>query len=345
MKNIKYKKMLNFSYEVMVKSGVNKNISKIVSEGLCSTSLRGTDSHGIRLLEHYSKSAISGRKNPKPKIKIKKPFQSIISLDADNTFGHYVGIKAVDEGMKIAKKNGICLVSVFNSTHCGALAHSAIHGAKKGYIVMSFTNADSLALTFNSKETFFGTNPICFAAPRLNQEPFCLDMATTQISWNKMLERKNKNQNFNEKVLADKNGNPTGNTKIASSLLSIGGYKGFGLAMLVEILCGVYSGMNVGKEIPAMFTTPIDLKRKLAQLYIVIRTDGVISNKKFITKLSKVSNQIRKQKTFKSKKVMVADDPEIKIRKERIKKGIPLTKEINDQINRLSKKFQIKNIL
>ena len=342
MKKIKYSKLLEFSYNILKKSGINSKVARIVSEGLCETSIRGTDSHGIRLLEHYSNSALFGRKNPKPKIKINYPFPSICAINGDNTYGHYLGIQAVSEGIKIAKKNGIAFVSVYNSTHCGALAYSAIHASKKGYICMSFTHADSLMLTHNSIDSFFGTNPICFSAPRENEEPFCLDMATTNISWNKMLANKKQNINFKDKILADKNGNLTGNTKIAKSLIAIGGYKGFGLGMMVEILCGIYSGMNIGKKIPPMFTSPLNIKRKLSQCYIIIRTDGVIDKKYFIKSLSKMSKFIRKQVPKKNKDIMVANDPEIKTKKIRIKHGIPITDEIEEQFKRLSKKFNVE---
>ena len=341
MKKIKYSKLLEFSFNILKKSGVKTEIARIVSEGLCETSIRGTDSHGIRLLEHYSQSALLGRKNPRPKIKIYHPFPSICKIDGDNTYGHYLGIKAVNEGIKMAKKNGIAFVNVYNSTHCGALAYSAIHASKKGYICMSFTHADSLMLTHNSIDTFFGTNPICFSAPRKNEEPFCLDMATTNISWNKMLANKKQNINFKDKILADKNGNLTGNTKLAKSLIAIGGYKGFGLGMMVEIMCGVYSGMNIGKKIPAMFTSPLNIRRKLSQSYIILRTDAVINQKDFIKSLSKMSKEIRNQIPKKGKNIMVANDPEIKSKKLRLKHGIPITDEIEQQFKRLSKKFKV----
>ena len=109
MKKIKYSKLLEFSFNILKKSGVKTEIARIVSEGLCETSIRGTDSHGIRLLEHYSQSALLGRKNPRPKIKIYHPFPSICKIDGDNTYGHYLGIKAVNEGIKMAKKKWYCL--------------------------------------------------------------------------------------------------------------------------------------------------------------------------------------------------------------------------------------------
>jgi len=341
-KRISYNELKKFSFKILLKSGIKNNIAKIVSEGLCQTSLRGVDSHGIRLLEHYSKSALQGRKNPNPNIKIRYPFTSVCSIDADHTYGHYAGILAVKEGIKISKKHGISMISVYNSTHCGSLAFSALYGANKGYIVLGFTHADSMMLAHNSKDSFFGTNPICFSAPRVNEEPFCLDMATTHISWNKLLKQRKENKNFQEKILADSLGNLTGDVFKANSLVPIGHYKGFGLATMIEILCGVYSGMNVAQNIPSMFTTSLNKKRKLSQFYLVLRTDGVISKKKFSKDLTKMSKRIRCLRPKAKKKVLVANDPEILKSKNRLKYGIPINSEITNQFKRLSNKFEIK---
>ena len=115
-----------------------------VANGLCNTSLRGVDSHGIRLLPHYLNSSKSGRKNKKPNIKISKKYTSLISVDADHAFGHAASLFTVNKLMKLSDKSGISAASIYNSSHCGALASTCIEVAKKDYICIGFTNADAL---------------------------------------------------------------------------------------------------------------------------------------------------------------------------------------------------------
>ena len=105
-------------------------------------------------------------------------------------------MKAIDICMKIANKFGVGIVAVKNSSHPGALASMALRAARKNYIAFAFTHADSLMLSHNGKKAYFGTNPICFAAPRKEKEPFCIDMATSMISWNKLLKLRSKKKNF-----------------------------------------------------------------------------------------------------------------------------------------------------
>ena len=187
MKKISFDKIYEFHKAVLSKAGLDEDTCKAVAFGLCETSLRGVDSHGIRLLPHYTRSALLGRKNPRPNYSFQKVFPAFGHLDADNTFGHAAGMKAIDLAMPIALEYGICAIAVSNSSHPGAMASFALRAARKGYIAFAFTHADALVFSHGGKRTYFGTNPICIAVPREEAEPFCLDMAPTMISWNKLL--------------------------------------------------------------------------------------------------------------------------------------------------------------
>lgn len=342
LKKIKYKDLLIFSKKILSKAGLDKFSAQAVSVGLCETSLRGVESHGIRLLGHYVNSALNGRKNPKPKFSFISKFPAISTLDADNAFGHAAGFKAIDHSILKAKKYGISLVAVKNSSHPGALASMALKAARKGYAAFAFTHADSLMLSHNGKRAFFGTNPICFAVPRKEKEPYCLDMATSMISWNKLLIHKNKNIFLEDFHASTNKGIKTKNPKVATSLIGAGGYKGYGLASMVEILCGIYTGMKFGREILPMYTSSIKIPRRLGQLYITFKIDGTITKKSFIKRMQHMTNQIRKEPRKGKEKVKLPNDNEINKTKFQIKNGIILSNEISKQLDNLSKKFDIK---
>ena len=138
---IYYKDILKFHQDILTKIGLDDFSVESVSTGLCETSLRGVDSHGIKLLPHYVDSAIKGRKNPKPNFLFNKPFPSLGVLDADNAFGHAAGMKAVENGILIASEMGIGAVAVINSSHPGALASMALRVAREGFICFAFTVA------------------------------------------------------------------------------------------------------------------------------------------------------------------------------------------------------------
>ena len=341
MKKIKYNNLLNFTYRIFKKVKLNEFSAKAVSLGICEASLRGVDSHGIKLFPHYVRSSILGRKNSNPKFKFYKKFESAYLLDANNAFGLAAGAKAIDKGIEIAQKKGICMIGVKNSSHPGALASIALRAAKKGFIAFAFTHADSLQLTYGGKDSFFGTNPICFVAPRYKQEPFCLDMATTQISWNKLLNYKRLKKKLPNKAAADKNGKITTNPNLAKSLLSIGDYKGFGLAAMIEIMCSVFLGMKYGKDIPPMYKSSMSKPRKLGQFYIVIKVDAFVNKNNFIKNLNKMCKKVKNQKKKKNEKIYLPNDKEIITSKQRSKNGIPIDYILYNEIKKISKKFKI----
>ena len=337
MQYIDYNNLLKFTNKILLKAGLNRFSAKNVTLGLCETSLRGVDSHGIRLLKHYVTSALKGKKNPKPNFRFIRKFPCISILEADRAFGHAAGFKAIERCTKDAKKFGVGITIVRNSTHPGALASIALKASREGFATFAFTNADSLMLSYNGKNAFFGTNPICFTAPSLEGEPFCLDMATTIFSWNKLLGYKKKNKNLPLNIAADINGKPTINPHLAKYLMPVGAYKGFGLASMVEILTAIIANMPLDNEIPPMYSKTKKI-RKISQFYIVFRVDIVSNLKLFKKNLLKLSNQIRSQKNNKEY-VMMPNDPEVKEALKRKINGIPLPDEILDDLRYLSKKF------
>lgn len=342
MRKINFTKINEFVKKLFVKIGMNKIDAKKISYCLSETSLRGIDSHGIKLVPHYIKSGIYGRKNPNPTFKVKMRYPGIITLDADNAYGHIAGLKAVEIGIKKAKKIGICAVSVINSTHPGAMGSIALRAAEKGYICFAFTHADSLIRSTNGKRPYFGTNPICFTAPRKNDAPYCLDMSSSIISWNKLMEIRKIKKKSDIFYGSNYSGKDTKYLKDIVSLLPAGDYKGFALASMIEILCGIYSGMDFGRQIRSMYKTSIKKKRYLSQFYILLKIDGVISKSSFLKRMQKLSKQVRSEpKLNKKKKVMLPNDPELKISNIRLSEGIPISNELFLEFKKLSSKYKI----
>ena len=329
MKKIPAKTLRAKTKEVLLKNGADEFSSESVSKGLVETSLRGVDSHGIRLLPHYLNGLKNGRINGNPSFKIINTFPAFIGLDADHAFGHAAGFKSIEIGTELAGEFGIAGVSVFNSSHPGAMASFSLEASRKGFCCFSFTHADSLVQSFGAKSSFFGTNPICFSAPRKDEDPFCLDMAPTFIPWNKVLESKEKNKKLKEEVAVDKEGNLTNIPEDARSLLGIGNYKGYALASMVEILCSTLSGMPFGPHIPSMYGSPIKEKRKLGQFYLIFRNDVNVESHTFMSTLKKMSDEVRSQEpkdNFSS--VLMPNDPQINFSKERSKVGIPVMENV-----------------
>ena len=342
---IQFDDLTDFTQGVLENAGLDRFSCDAVTTGLCETSLRGVDSHGIRLLPHYAASALSGRKNPTPDMKLSQTFPAFGRLDADNAFGHAAGMKAIDHAMEMAAEFGLGGVAVANSSHPGAMASFALKAARQGYMAFAFTHADALVLPAGGTRSFFGTNPVCMAAPREEDEPYCLDMATSVISWNRLKIHRDSGEPLAGGIAADDQGRPTTNADQAVGLSPVGspiaGYKGYGLGSMVEILCGVLTGMAFGRDIPAMYTTPMDEPRHLGQFYLVMRVDVAGSAELFRSQLQAMTDTVRDEPSQTGESVMLPGDPEIRTAAERRREGIPLDEATVIAFQELSKKFNV----
>lgn len=324
MIKVRYEDLVPFTRQVLGQAGLDDFSMDAVAHGLCQTSLRGVDSHGIRLLPHYVRSAREGRKNPRPNFVFRQTFPAMGSLDADNAFGHAAGMKAMDHCMEMAAQYGIGAVGVANSSHPGAMASFALHAAEKGFIAFAFTHADSLLLSTNGTRPFFGTNPICMAAPRKGGSPYCLDMATSAIPWNRLLLYKSKGETVPEGLAADANGDPTTDPDAATCLLPTGGYKGYALASMVEVLCGVFTGMAFGRDIPAMYKAPIEEPRRLGQFFMALHPGGCIDADAFAQRMADLADAVHAEPAKPGADVMWPGDKEDREAERRLQGGIPL---------------------
>lgn len=342
MYHINYEQLFSFTKTVLSKVKLDDFSVESVATGLCETSLRGVDSHGIRLLPHYVSSALTGRKNPRPNYKIAKKYPTIGLLDADNAFGHSAGMRAIDECMSLADQFGVGIMGVANSSHPGAMASFGLRAARNGYICLCFTHADALQKSHNGTRAYFGTNPICFTAPRKDAQPFCLDMATSMISWNKVLQARANNQALDHGVAADEQGNPTTDPHQARSLISAGSYKGYGLAAMVDILCGVYTGMAFGRSILAMYKAPMNEPRRLGQFYLVFKADGCVEDNQFLADMMKMAQEVYSEPSANGEPVILPGDREIKVASERLKNGIPLDETTFLALKELSQEYDVE---
>jgi ureidoglycolate dehydrogenase (NAD+) len=310
--------------EKLFEKGVNDNAVHHAVSSLIQTSLRGVDSHGINLFPHYCRAVDSGRINKKNEMVINRTAASTAIVDAKDSFGHHSGAVAMDYAIELAAETGIAAVNVTNSTHFGAAAYFALRAAEKNMLGFSFTNADALVKAFNSQKAFFGTNPICFTAPLLNEEPLCLDMATSLVSWNKINNYRRTNEAIPAHWAYDENGISTTDPHIAKSLSPAGEYKGFGLGMMVDILCAVITGGLISKDILPMYNSPIEAQRKISHFFMAIDIQKFSSPDTFKANLQSMADRIRMLPKLSEEEVMVPGDPEKKQFAERIKSGIPM---------------------
>lgn len=334
---IPYDQLLIKTCEILEETGLGSKYAHLTAEAICTASLRGTDSHGIRLLPHYLNAIKAGRIDPTAEFYFIQTSASTGMLDARHGMAHAAVAIAMDHAIALAKDAGSGFVSVKNSNHCGAMAYYGLRAAKKDMIGLAFTNATPMMKIFNAKEVFFGLNPICFTAPMEGEEPFCYDAAPAVMSNNKIRMHKEKGEPLPEGVAADEYGEMTTNPSLTKMLLplggELGGYKGHAMAMVVDIFCSLLSGMPNGRDVNAMYPEEggiITDQRYLGQFVGAIRIDVFENVDTFKRRLKKTADDIRSlgDKESSTKNVMIPGDPEKQAAEERSLNGIEISDEI-----------------
>ena len=333
---MKKKYLINLVNNIFKKHGLNIAHSKICTEALINAELVGAPSHGLSRLKMYCDRINKKVINPKPKIKIKKISQSIAQIDANNS----IGFVAADIGMKKAisnaKKTGIGFVGIKNSGHYGLSGYYAEQAVKKNLTAMCFTNAPPAIAPHGAKKSLFGTNPICFGTPTASKIPFILDTSVSVINRGKIRVAAKTGKKIPEGVALDKFGKPTTDAKkaLAGVQLPIAGFRGSGLAWMVDILSGVLTGANHGGKVKDPFDD-FSGPQNIGHLFIVIKPNIFVGN--YNQRITENIKRIKKLPKIKGvKEILYPGQNKFRRYKKNINKEIKILPNIAKDLKKLS---------
>ena len=245
-----------------------------------------------------------------------------------------IGIK---KAISNAKKTGFGLVGIKNSGHYGLSSFYAEQAVKKNLMVWCFTNAPPAIAPFGSKKALFGTNPLCFGTPSGNKVPFILDTSASIINRGKIRHAKKLGFTIPSGVALDKYGNPTTNAKKALEgvQLPIAGFKGSGLAWMVDIISGVFTGANHGGKVKDPFDD-LTGPQNVGHLFIVIKPD-IFVGKNYLSQIKKNIKTVKRlPKSNRIKQIFYPGEKKYANYKRNLKRGIEIPKNILKEINKLN---------
>ena len=241
--------------DIFKKYKLTSKHAKISADIIINAELVGASSHGLSRLKMYIDRIKKKVINSSPKIKIKKISKSISLVDADNSIGFVGADLGIKQAIKNAQSSGIGMVAVKNSGHYGLSSFYANQAIKKNMIVFCFTNAPPALAPYGAKKILFGTNPICFGSPSGTKIPFILDTSVSIINRGKIRLAAKLGKKIPPNAALNKFGKPTTIAKeaIEGVQLPIAGFKGSGLAWMVDILSGVLTGASHGGKVKDPF--------------------------------------------------------------------------------------------
>jgi L-2-hydroxycarboxylate dehydrogenase (NAD+) len=344
-----------FSTRIFLHFGVSKDDAVQAADVLAAADLRGIDSHGVARLYSYHGMLSEGHINPKPKIAILRSTLSSANIDGDNGLGLVVGPQANRIAMDMAEKAGTGWVSVCNTNHFGIAGYYVLQALERDMIGWAMTNSTKLVAPLWGMERMLGTNPIAIAFPGKEEPPIVIDMATCAAAYGKIEMARRKGEKIPIGWGIDNQGRNTTNPDDpvnGGCLLPLGsdrergGHKGYGLAVMVDVLSGVLSGANWGP-----FTPPFALRQELptrsvgkgiGHFFGAMRIDGFIDPDSFKRQIDDYVRVFRATRPAPGTNgPLIPGDPEREAERDRRKNGVPLIMPVIEDLRSISKRTGI----
>lgn len=234
---------------IVLAGGSEPREAELVAENLVTANLTGHDSHGIGMIPRYVESLKEGGLQPNRHPVMKLDGGALVALDGQAGYGQVIGLEATDIAIERAKQHGVCVMALANSHHLCRIGQWAEQAVAQGLVSLSFVNviSRSIVAPFGGSDARFGTNPCTIGVPLAGQPPFILDMATSGVAQGKVRVAHNKGEKLPPGLLLDDKGNPTLEARFGviepfGALTTFGLHKGYGLAVVCELLGGALSG-------------------------------------------------------------------------------------------------------
>jgi len=345
IKRVNHEKLTRFVCAVFQKLDVPPEEAEIAANALVAADLRGVDTHGVIRFNPYGWYVQWLRERlmtARPNIRVVSETASTALLDGDRGMGMVVGHRAMELAIKKAKTGGVALVGVRNSRHYGMSAYYAMLALPHDMIGIAMTNASRQVVPTFGREARFGTNPMCFAVPADNELPFVLDMATTTAAAGKLELAARLGKAIPGGWALDEKADQTYDPRVAQKarrLLPLGGtreggnHKGYGLAIVVEILCGVLTGtltaLNANQDPRGHF-------------FGAIRIDSFRPAAEFKQDMDRLIRELKSTPPIAGQqRVYVAGEIEFETAEERSERGIPLHSSVLEGLREVSEQLGV----
>ncbi|MFA6815475.1 MAG: Ldh family oxidoreductase [Lentisphaeria bacterium] len=344
-----------FCIAVFEKCGLSHENAGLASDVLTMADLRGIPSHGVARLRRYVDGLKTGQMLPDAQSSTVKETASSIVIDAAGGMGAPVSVRTMRQVIEKARTSGAAFGCVFNSNHFGIAGYYAQMAAKPDMIGIAMTNTAALGVPTFGRQVMFGTNPLAFCAPANREKFFLLDMSTTVVTRGKIEVYASKNLPLSHNWAVDKSGkSATDPEKILHDMLyrygggilplggegeQFGGYKGYGLAVMVDILCAVLCGAPFG---PDICDTELSSAR-VSHFFGAIKLDRFRDPEAFKNDMDKMLRQLKDTPTAEgSERIYVAGEKEFKNETKNRCNGIPLSFPTYENLQKIAAEFELE---
>lgn len=340
MKQVKLQELREFCVTALTKVGVKEENAKIVADVLITTDTFGVLSHGTKNLYQYILKMQEKGLNATAEPTVEREGAAWAIVNGNEAVGMLSSYKAMELAINKAKQTGIAYVGVNNSCHFGAAGYYANMAAKEGLIGISMSNADPNMAIPNSSDVAIGNNPFSFAAPMSNGKSVFLDIALSGVAALKIVMAKEKGEKVPKEWLIDNDGEPTDDPSgfpYESHLQPMAAHKGYGLAIMVEILASVLTGAGILGEVPS-WNLNLKTRNNAGHAFIAIDPTQFMDRETFEKRIMQMVDGLHDApKAKKASRIFIPGEMEWEKREKALASGvIEITDVMADNFEKLS---------
>lgn len=296
-------------------------------------------------LQQYMERVSSGLVKAEPDMKLSEKTPVAAHLDGDNGFGFVVACDAMKDAIRRATTYGIGIVTANHSNHFGMAATYVIQALDAGMISLVFTNSAKQMPPFGSKEILLGISPFAAGAPSQNEVPYILDMAPSVVAKGKIRTAARRGEKIPVGWAYDKDGKPTedAETALNGSMAPIGGPKGSGIAILMDVMSGVLSGAAFGGQVGDQYkeARPQDV----GHCFVAIKPDVFISSTEFRSRMDQLVQRVHGVTPADGfNEVLFPGEPEYRLSVERQRQGLPFAEAEKIMFDDLAKNYGVDSL-
>lgn len=337
--------LLRFCAACFEKLGLLPSDAKVTAENLVFANLRGVDSHGVIRLKIYLERLRAGGFKPQVHPKIVSEQDACTLLDAGHGVGQVAALDAMQVAIAKAAKTGIGVVGIKNSNHFGAAAFYALKALEHGMIGFAATNAGATMAPTGGREGRLGNNPLSIAIPAGQHPPIVLDMATGAVAWGKIFVAQQEKKKIPTTWALDKKGLPTDDPDAAADgglIQPFGGYKGYGLSLLIDILTGVLAGGGFSTHVKTLYKN-LSEPSHVAQTCAALRVDSFLPLAEFQRRVDEIIDLMHLCPTAPGvERILVPGEIEHQTELRRRAEGIPINPALKAELETLSKELSVE---
>jgi LDH2 family malate/lactate/ureidoglycolate dehydrogenase len=343
-KRTTHSQLLTFIRSAMLALGLRDTDAQIVAQYMADADLQGSDGHGVIRLPQYARRILAGGVNTRPNITTETERAATALVNGDNGMGHVVMKYAAELAIKKAKVSGMAWVGSRMSNHAGPASLYARMALEHGMVGIYFAvgNANHLP-AWGGLDMLLSTNPIAVAIPAHAQTPIVLDMATTVAAYGKVKAKAQKGEMMPEGWMIDFEGKPLLDPKRSEEgfLLPIGGYKGYGLSLIVGLLAGTLNNAAMGREV-IDFNHDNSSVTNTGQAIAIIDPAAFGDPQAFKERVDELIVQIKSSKKMPGvERIWLPGEQSALKREEYLQKGIPISEGLVKQLQGVSEQLSI----